>query len=281
MGRFPVTAGFIMGALLQFYSRLSTKLTRNMRQQNALIVGAERLRKMCMKNMVLNQEAQQIFNDVCKNYIPEKEHLEHICDSHRFFPELFESFLLTFSALKTSFEAGGRLFLCGNGGSFSDCIHIAGELMKTFKLPRPLSEGKKSCFVGFEFEDLLTRHLQEGLPCHVLGLNPALVSAIQNDNEAGGLQYAQELYGQGKAGDVLLGISTSGNALNVRYAVSVAKALGMTVIGLTGSPGGKLAEIADVTIRVPEQETYKVQEQHLIVYHALCLWLELRFFLPQ
>ncbi|MCP4397537.1 MAG: SIS domain-containing protein [bacterium] len=234
-----------------------------------------------MENMFLNTQAQQIFDDVCRNYVAEKEHLEQTLDSHHFFSEIFESFLLTFSALKTSFDAGGRLFLCGNGGSFSDCIHIAGELMKTFRLPRPLSDEKKSCFMGLEFEELLTVHLQEGLPCSVLGLNPALVSAIQNDNEPGALQYAQELYGQGKADDVLLGISTSGNALNVRYAVSVAKALNMTVIALTGEKGGKLAGVADMTIRVPEKETYKVQERHLVVYHALCLWLELRFFCPK
>lgn len=231
--------------------------------------------------MLLNIQAQQIFDDVRSNYTAEKDILEQTLDKHQFFSEIFESFLLAFSTLKTSFEAGGRLFLCGNGGSSADCIHIAGELMKTFKLPRPLAEKKKASFTGLEFEALLTTHLQEGLPCYVLGLNPALVSAIQNDNEAGSLQYAQELYGQGQAGDVLLGISTSGNALNVRYAVSVAKALGMAVIGLTGSAGGKLAESADITIQVPEKETYKVQEQHLIVYHALCLWLELRFFLPR
>ncbi|PID57847.1 phosphoheptose isomerase [candidate division KSB3 bacterium] len=228
--------------------------------------------------MILDPEVQQLVDEVWSRYDAEKNMLEQTLEEHKFFSEIFGSFLGVFSVLKTRFEAGGRLFLCGNGGSCADCIHIAGELMKTFKLPRPLSVARKACFAGLEFEEQLTAYLQEGLPCHVLGLNPGLASAIQNDNTFSGLQYAQELYGQGKAGDVLLGISTSGNALNVRYAASVAKALGMTVIALTGSGGGELAKHADRAIRVPETETYKVQEQHLIVYHTLCMWLELRFF---
>ena len=231
-----------------------------------------------MYNISLNEQAQQIFDDICGNYPEETQILNQVLQKYAFFREFLSEFLHTFSTLVHGFTAGQTLFLCGNGGSFADCIHIAGELMKTFRQKRPLSETEKAAFSGLEFGEILAEHLEKGLPCVVLGLNPSLNSAIQNDSNINAIQYAQELYALGKNGDTLLGMSTSGNALNVRYAISTAKALGIKTIGLTGKDGGKLAAVADIVLKVPETETYIVQQQHSIVYHTLCLMLELRFF---
>lgn len=219
-----------------------------------------------------------IYQTICDQFPEEACYLHQALEQHPFLTPLLGEFLHVFEALEQGFRAGKTLYLCGNGGSFSDCIHIAGELVKTFKLPRPLNDAEREAFAGIEHGDLLAARLQKGLPCVVLGLNPSLSSAILNDSEIPGLQYAQELYCLGKPGDMLIAISTSGNAQNVLYAVSTAKALGMTVIGVTGSAGGMLAQQADIPLKVTESETYKVQEQHVIVYHLLCLLLELRFF---
>lgn len=224
-------------------------------------------------------DLELIYQDMCEQFPEEARHLRHALEQHSFLAPLLGEFLQAFHLLEQGFRAGKTLYLCGNGGSFSDCIHIAGELMKTFKLPRPLNTDEQNAFVGLAHGDLLAEHLQKGLPCMVLGLNPSLSSAILNDSKASGMQYAQELYCLGRPGDVLLAISTSGNAQNVLLAVSTAKALGMTVIGLTGRMGGLLTQMADISLNVTESETYKIQEQHVIVYHLLCLLLESRFFL--
>ncbi|MBD3309125.1 SIS domain-containing protein [candidate division KSB3 bacterium] len=223
-------------------------------------------------------QARQIFQEMGLQYPEERRLVEATVEHYPFFQEFLPEFLHVFAALVDGFTAGRTLFLCGNGGSFADCIHMAGELMKTFKQKRPLSDAEKLPFAGLEFGDILTEHLEKGLPCLVLGLNPSLNSAVQNDTQLSAIQYAQELYALGHPGDMLLGISTSGNALNVRYAVSTAKALGMTTIGLTGKTGGKLADVVDIAIKSSETETYLIQQQHIIVYHTLCLMLESRFF---
>lgn len=219
-----------------------------------------------------------MYHTLCDQFPEEARYLQQALEQHPFLASILEEFLDTFEALEQGFRAGKTLYLCGNGGSFSDCMHIAGELVKTFKLPRPLNEAEREAFANVEHGGLLAARLQKGLPCVVLGLNPSLSSAILNDSEIPGLQYAQELYCLGKPGDLLMAISTSGNAQNVLYAVSTANALKMTVIGMTGSAGGMLAQQADISLKVTEAETYKVQEQHVIVYHLLCLLLELRFF---
>ena len=228
---------------------------------------------------ILHERADRIAREIRADYPQEGRCLDEIAERHGFFTAILPEFLCAFDALIQGFRNGRALFLCGNGGSFADCVHIAGELMKTFKLARPLSESEKRAFAALPHGDALTTHLQRGLPCVVLGLNPSLSSAIQNDSAIPALQYAQELYCLGKPGDMLLAISTSGNAQNVLYAVSTAKALRMPVIGLSGRGGGALAEVADIALRVPETETYRIQEQHVITYHLLCLLLELRFFL--
>lgn len=183
-----------------------------------------------------------------------------------------------YDALVASFESGGTLFLCGNGGSLSDALHISGELLKRFVRPRPLPEALHRRLLAQPLGEELAAHLQAGLPAYVLGVNPALSSAVANDIALPGIGYAQELVALGRPGDVLFGISTSGRALNVRYAVSVAKAIGMTTVGLTGQAPNPLAGAVDIALAVPEGETYRIQELHLALYHALCLMVEARFF---
>lgn len=186
-----------------------------------------------------------------------------------------------YEILEECFATGHKLLIAGNGGSCADGEHIAGELMKGFKLPRKCTEefAKKLKSIDAEHGAELAEKLQGGLPTIALDNHQALNTAYVNDVENGGLlTYAQQVYGYGKAGDVLLGISTSGNSKNVAYAAVVARAKGMKVIGLTGAKGGNLVSAADVTIKVPETETYMTQELHLPVYHCLCLMLEERFF---
>ena len=186
-----------------------------------------------------------------------------------------------YEILEECFATGHKLLIAGNGGSCADGEHIAGELMKGFKMQRKCTEefAKKLKSIDAERGAELAEKLQGGLPTIALDNHQALNTAYVNDVENGGLlTYAQQVYGYGKAGDVLLGISTSGNSKNVAYAAVVARAKGMKVIGLTGAKGGNLASVADVTIKVPETETYMIQELHLPVYHCLCLMLEERFF---
>lgn len=189
------------------------------------------------------------------------------------------SILAAEKAIIECYERGGKLLLCGNGGSCADCDHITGELMKGFLKKRPLSAEKiaemKKLSPTLDEETL--KKLQSGLPAISLISMNALVSAFCNDVDPE-LIYAQSVLGLGKSGDILIGISTSGNAKNVSAAAKVAKGLGMTVIGLTGQGDGALGEIADITIRVPECETFKVQELHLPVYHYLCASVEAHFF---
>ncbi len=185
-----------------------------------------------------------------------------------------------YEILEECFATGHKLLIAGNGGSCSDGEHIAGELMKGFKLQRKCSEefAERLKSIDAERGAELAEKLQGGLPTIALDNHQALNTAYINDVANGGLlTYAQQVYGYGKAGDVLLGISTSGNSQNVTYATVVARASGMKVIGLTGAKGGNLANVADVTIKVPATETYMIQELHLPVYHCLCLMLECRF----
>jgi len=181
--------------------------------------------------------------------------------------------------LAASFSAGGKLLCCGNGGSAADCEHIVGELMKSFTLPRlPEAEWEERfAAAGAPDPALLCGGLQKGLPAVALCSHTALATAWCND-AAPELLFAQQVFGLGRKGDVLLAISTSGNSRNVLQAVYVARALGMQVVALTGGTGGKLAEAADVCITVPASVTAEVQEYHLPIYHALCERLEHRFF---
>ena len=179
----------------------------------------------------------------------------------------------------TCYESGGKVLLCGNGGSCADCDHIAGELMKGFLKNRPLSATKKEELINNEssLDDEFLSKLQCGLPAVSLPSMTAPNSAFSNDVDPD-LIYAQGVLALGKAGDVLIGISTSGSSKNVCAAAKLAKATGCKVIGLTGRKGGELKEYAETCICVPESETFKIQELHLPVYHCICAMIEEHFF---
>lgn len=178
-----------------------------------------------------------------------------------------------------TYAAGGKLLICGNGGSAADCEHIVGELMKGFLKRRPISDAhtKRLSEAGGELGTSLAPRLQGALPAISLVSQVSLTSAIANDTAAD-MIFAQQVYGLGKEGDALLGISTSGNSRNVVNAVAVAQAFGLKTVALTGRSGGKLAPLADVVIRVPADTVLEIQELHLPVYHWLCVALEEWFF---
>jgi D-sedoheptulose 7-phosphate isomerase len=198
------------------------------------------------------------------------------------YPDLSSAAMDLRSALEAIVSAqqrGGCLYLCGNGGSMADALHISAELLKSFTLSRPLDlELRKQLAVAGPDGVMLGETLQQGLRATVLGLNHSLCSALENDVACQAIGYAQELLVLARPGDVLMGISTSGNSRNVCYAAQVARARGLTVIALTGRDGGRLAPLADVAIRAPAQSTVLVQEQHVCLYHCLCEMLEIQFF---
>ena len=168
-----------------------------------------------------------------------------------------------------TYKNGGKVLVCGNGGSAADSEHIVGELMKGFMLKRPVSDER--------IPTHLRSNLQGALPAISLPSQSAVISAFAND-VAADMVYAQLVYGYAKENDLVIGISTSGNSKNVVNAVEVAKCVGASTLALTGENASRLSEICDVTIKVPESETYKVQELHLPVYHYLCAKTEQTMF---
>lgn len=181
----------------------------------------------------------------------------------------------TAEALIRSFENGGKLLVAGNGGSCADSDHISGELLKSFvKKRRPSAQLIDSIRkIHSDTGEYLADKLQGSLPVIALTNNAALMTASLNDVD-GNVMFAQQVNGYGKKEDVFLGISTSGNSRDIVYPAVVAKAKGLKTVALTGKDGGKMKGIADICIIVPEQETFKIQELHLPVYHALCLEVE-------
>jgi phosphoheptose isomerase len=179
----------------------------------------------------------------------------------------------------TCYEQGGKLLVCGNGGSCSDSDHIVGELMKGFENKRRIREDLKKQLIESAGERgaYLAEKLQHALPAISLTAHSALITAVANDTDAD-LIFAQQVVGYGNAGDVLIGISSSGNSQNVVDALITAKAKQMIVIGLTGETGGKMKPLCDILINVPGRRTAFVQELHLPVYHVLCLMVEHHFF---
>jgi D-sedoheptulose 7-phosphate isomerase len=184
----------------------------------------------------------------------------------------------TYRLIAASLERGGTLYLTGNGGSLSDALHISGELLKSFALPRPLPPALAERLGATTDGAALAAHLQAGLRAHALGVNPALSSAVANDIALPGIGPAQELVALARPGDVLLTISTSGRSRSVLYAATVARALEVPVIALTGAADSPLAERADLALRAPARETHLIQELHLAIYHRLCLLLEAHFY---
>ena len=181
--------------------------------------------------------------------------------------------------LQKTYDKNGKLLIAGNGGSAADSEHIAGELMKRFKITRPINKelAEKLMKIDPERGERLIKNLEMPLRAVPLTSHIAITTAYMNDADATGV-FAQQMLGFGDAGDVFLAISTSGNSENIISACIVAKAMGIKIIGLTGEKESKLSKYADICIRVPETETYKIQELHLPVYHALCLMLESNYF---
>lgn len=181
-------------------------------------------------------------------------------------------------ALVRCYDNGGTLFTCGNGGSNADALHIVGELNKSFERLRPLSADMKARFQGLPFGAELAEHLEAGLSSHALGFNGALKTAVENDNAIRDIAFAQELNALVKPGDVLLALSTSGNADNCLMAMSTAKAYGALAVSLTGPKGGKMAEFGDIAIKAPGDSTKVIQEAHIALWHTMCLLIEVHYF---
>lgn len=204
------------------------------------------------------------------------------------YEELFERYptltcvksevLYAYELLFAAFRRRARLFLSGNGGSASDCEHIAGELLKSFKKKRPVDKETAVNLTQFgEKGEYLSSKLEGALSATSLISQSGILTAFAND-KAWDVAIAQQLYGQGRMGDCLMLLSTSGNSQNCVYAAMVAKVMGIKTIALTGRSGGELKDLCTVCIRVPEEQTYKVQELHLPIYHCICAMLEEEFF---
>lgn len=189
------------------------------------------------------------------------------------------SIISAYEVMEATYSHDGKMLVAGNGGSAADSEHIAGELMKRFKSPRPVEKtfAEKLVAVDSTRGLYLAKHLERSLVAIPLVAHEALTTAYINDVDGYGV-FAQQLFGFGRVGDVFLGISTSGNSQNILNAAVVARALGIKVVGLTGADGGDLGKFADVAVKVPETETYIIQELHLPIYHCWCLMLEEHFF---
>ena len=208
-----------------------------------------------------------------------EKHVDQLINRYPKLKVCREDIIKAYEILEKAYSSGRKLLVSGNGGSASDSEHIVGELMKEFKLKRRVFGEQATALkeIDPELGQTLADNLQGALPAISLTGHSSMTTAFMNDSMPE-LVFAQQVNGYGKAGDVYLGISTSGNSKNVLYAAVNAKAKGLHVIGLTGSHENKLMKYADVCIRVPETETYKIQELHLPVYHCLCLMLEDKFF---
>lgn len=210
---------------------------------------------------------------------PQKIILNDLIDRYPILIQCKENIWNAYELIGISYEQNGKLLIAGNGGSAADSEHIVGELMKGFVKHRYLDDDMKSKLMAVDEEIgvSLCKSLQGALPAIALTGHMALSTAFLNDVD-GTLGFAQQVFGYGTNNDVFMGITTSGNSKNILNAMVVARAKDMKTIALTGNTGGKVRLMADVSIVVPETETYKIQELHLPIYHALCLMLEDRFF---
>lgn len=208
-----------------------------------------------------------------------EKHIDLLMERYPILKSVKQDIISAYLVMEECYEHDGKLLIAGNGGSAADSEHIAGELMKRFKTPRPVTTemAEKLKEIDPVRGVNLAKNLERGLMAIPLVAHEALSTAYINDVDGLGV-FAQQLFGFGRPGDVFLGISTSGNSKNVMAATVVARALGIKVIGLTGAKGGELASVADVAVRVPETETYMIQELHLPVYHCWCLMLEDKYF---
>ena len=215
----------------------------------------------CMNKAVDNDRAQAL-TAMRKELIERYPRLENA----------MESIDLAAQMMVDTYERGGTVLVCGNGGSAADSEHIVGELMKGFMSLRPIDEAQREALSNGLDNDILSK-LQRGIPAISLPSQSAVISAYANDVDPE-LVYAQLVFGYGREQDMLIGLSTSGNSKNVVAAAKVAKAMGLGTLALTGARESRLSELCDVTVRAPETETFKVQELHLPIYHYLCAYVE-------
>lgn len=211
----------------------------------------------------MKERTMQIFNGLFKEYpalVKSKNDIEK-----------------AFCVIMNTYNSDGKILVCGNGGSAADSEHIVGELMKGFKLKRALTGEEKSAFSSFECGDYIASNIQGALPAISLVSHTALMTAFNNDAQSD-LVFAQQVYGYICENDTLIALSTSGNSKNVYYAAVTAKAKNGKVISITGHDGGKLSAVSDVTVILPSDDTAKIQEFTLPVYHALCAMAESELF---
>lgn len=213
-----------------------------------------------------------------KKQEPER-YLDNLIERYPVLLDCKDKIHAAYITFREGYKNGGKLLIAGNGGSAADAEHITGELMKAFTCTRSVPDNLKHRIlsVNKEIGQELAAGLECALPTIPLTSHEGLFTAYLNDREPKNI-YAQQVCGYGKAGDVFLGISTSGNSENVVRAAIIAKAMDIRIVSLTGKNGGQLAEFEDVGIHVPETETYKIQELHLPVYHCICMMLEEYFF---
>jgi phosphoheptose isomerase len=206
-------------------------------------------------------------------------HLSSLFDKYPSLRECEKDLAAALRILIAAFEAGNKLLVCGNGGSAADSEHIVAELMKGFLKPRRIPDAAAARLkeAGGALGAEIGAKLQSALPAISLVSQTSLISAVANDTSAE-MVFAQQVYGLGKPGDVVLAITTSGNSRNVINAVTVAKTFGLKSIALTGRSGGAVSPMADVALRVPADRVADIQELHLPVYHWLCIETEEHFF---
>jgi D-sedoheptulose 7-phosphate isomerase len=207
------------------------------------------------------------------------KHLERLFERYPVLKACEPDLAAALTILTGAYKSGNKLLVCGNGGSAADSEHIVAELMKGFLKPRRIPESDAARLIASDgaLGPAIADKLQGALPAISLVSHVGLISAISNDTAAE-MAFAQQVYGLGKAGDVLLGITTSGNSSNVINAIAVAKTFGLKTIILTGRSGGTVAPMADMAIRVPADAVADIQELHLPVYHWLCIEVEEEMF---
>ena len=213
-----------------------------------------------------------------KEYISKQELYERFCEKNPRLIDMMPQIEMAVVAICECYARGGRVFCCGNGGSSADSAHIVGEFLKGFLRERPLSDEEKLALSTYgETGKLMAEKLQGALAAIDLTTQQAIMSAVANDTDPT-LIYAQQLWGLGREGDVLIGISTSGNAQNVIAAGIAALQKGMKTIALTGAGGGQMGEMFDIVLTVPSTWTPEVQEYHISIYHLICALVEDAFF---
>jgi D-sedoheptulose 7-phosphate isomerase len=211
-----------------------------------------------------------------------KQYLDECLTSYPALEPWQNDIVRAFEILVACFKKNGKALTCGNGGSAADADHIVGEMMNKFALKRELTRADsakiKNSAIHLNDKQFLLRHLQRQLPAISLSAHSPLVTAIANDEDAE-MIFAQQVFGYGREGDVLIALSTSGNSKNIIRAVNVAKIFGLKIIGLSGKSGGRMKDLGcDVLLCVPEEVTYKIQQLHQPVYHCLCAMVEAEMF---